>query len=98
MCFYPRLVTTVAASAPGAAGLEYALEGSVFMAGALIQWLRDGLGIIDDVSQTEELAMSVPDSAGVCVVPAFAGLGAPYWDANARGAIYGLTRGPQKRT
>lgn len=96
MCFYPRLVTTVAASAPGAAGLEYALEGSVFMAGALIQWLRDGLGIIDDVSQTEELAMSVPDSAGVCVVPAFTGLGAPYWDANARGAIYGLTRGATK--
>lgn len=90
------LVTTVAASVPGAAGLEYALEGSVFMAGALIQWLRDGLGIIDDVSQTEELAMSVPDSAGVCVVPAFTGLGAPYWDANARGAIYGLTRGATK--
>ena len=90
------LVTTVAASAPGAADLEYALEGSVFMAGALIQWLRDGLGIIDDVSQTEELAMSVPDSAGVCVVPAFTGLGAPYWDANARGAIYGLTRGATK--
>lgn len=66
------------------------------MAGALIQWLRDGLGIIDDVSQTEELAMSVPDSAGVCVVPAFTGLGAPYWDANARGAIYGLTRGATK--
>ena len=90
------LVTTVAASAPGAADLEYALEGTVFMAGALIQWLRDGLGIIDDVSQTEELAMSVPDSAGVCVVPAFTGLGAPYWDANARGAIYGLTRGATK--
>lgn len=90
------LVTTVAASAPDAAGLEYALEGSVFMAGALIQWLRDGLGIVDDVSQTEELAMTVPDSAGVCVVPAFTGLGAPYWDANARGAIYGLTRGATK--
>jgi glycerol kinase len=88
------LITTIAASAPGR--IRYALEGSVFMAGALIQWLRDGLGIIDDVSQTEELAMSVPDSAGVCVVPAFTGLGAPYWDANARGAIYGLTRGATK--
>lgn len=90
------LVTTVAASAPGAQGLEYALEGSVFMAGALFQWLRDGLGIIDDVAQTEELAQSVPDSAGVVVVPAFTGLGAPYWDAQARGALFGLTRGATK--
>lgn len=90
------LVTTVAASAPGTQGLEYALEGSVFMAGALMQWLRDGLGIIDDAAETEELAQSVPDSAGVYVVPAFTGLGAPYWDAEARGAIYGLTRGATK--
>lgn len=90
------LVTTVAASAPGATKLEYALEGSVFMAGALIQWLRDGLGIIDDAADSEALAQSVPDSAGVCVVPAFTGLGAPYWDAQARGAIYGLTRGATK--
>lgn len=90
------LVTTVAASAPGTPGLEYALEGSVFMAGALVQWLRDGLGLIEDVSQTEQLAQSVPDSAGVVVVPAFTGLGAPYWDAQARGAIYGLTRGAGK--
>lgn len=87
------LVTTVAASAPGAPGLEYALEGSVFMAGALIQWLRDGLGIIADPAETDALARSVDDSGGVCVVPAFTGLGAPYWDAQARGAIYGLTRG-----
>ena len=87
------LVTTVAASAPGSCGLEYALEGSVFMAGALIQWLKEGLGIIGDPAESEELALSVPDSAGVCVVPAFTGLGAPYWDADARGAIYGLTRG-----
>ena len=88
------LVTTIAWGLDGK--VNYALEGSIFVAGAAIQWLRDGLGIIDDVSQTEELAMSVPDSAGVCVVPAFTGLGAPYWDANARGAIYGLTRGATK--
>ena len=88
-----NLVTTIAASAPGAEELEYALEGSVFMAGALIQWLRDELGLIDDAAQSEELARSVPDTGGVYVVPAFTGLGAPYWDANARGAIYGLTRG-----
>ncbi len=87
------LVSTVAASAPGHRGLEYALEGSVFMAGALIQWLKDGLGIISDPAETDSLAQSVPDSAGVVVVPAFTGLGAPYWDAQARGAIYGLTRG-----
>ncbi len=90
------LVTTVAASAPGAAKLEYALEGSVFMAGALLQWLKEGLRLIDDVSCTDELARSVEDSAGVVVVPAFTGLGAPYWDAEARGAIYGLTRGATK--
>ena len=87
------LVTTVAASAPGTAKLEYALEGSVFMAGALMQWLKEGLHIIDDVTSTDALARSVDDSAGVVVVPAFTGLGAPYWDAEARGAIYGLTRG-----
>ena len=87
------LVSTVAASAPGHQGLEYALEGSVFMAGALIQWLKDGLGIIASPAETDSLAQSVPDSAGVVVVPAFTGLGAPYWDAQARGAIYGLTRG-----
>lgn len=90
------LACTVAASAPGTGHLEYALEGSVFMAGALMQWLRDGLGILDDVADSEALAASVEDSAGVYVVPAFTGLGAPYWDADARGAIYGLTRGATK--
>ncbi len=90
------LACTVAASAPGTGHLEYALEGSVFMAGALMQWLRDGLGILNNVADSEALAKSVEDSAGVYVVPAFTGLGAPYWDANARGAIYGLTRGATK--
>lgn len=87
------LVTTVAASAPNAGGTEYALEGSVFMAGALIQWLRDELGIIDSVADTDAIARSVPTTDGVFVVPAFTGLGAPWWDADARGAILGLTRG-----
>ncbi|MCH2152439.1 MAG: glycerol kinase GlpK [Phycisphaerales bacterium] len=71
----------------------YALEGSVFMGGATIQWLRDGLGIIKSAAEVNELAASVPDSGGVVLVPAFAGLGAPYWDAWARGSISGLTRG-----
>ena len=87
------LLTTVAASAPGTAGTEYALEGSVFMAGALIQWLRDELGIIDSVADADAIARSVPSTEGVVVVPAFTGLGAPWWDADARGAILGLTRG-----
>lgn len=87
------LVTTIAASAPGTQGIEYALEGSVFVAGALIQWLRDELGIIGSAAESEALAASVQDTAGVYVVPAFTGLGAPYWDAQARGAIFGLTRG-----
>ena len=86
------LVTTVAASAPGA-GPEYAVEGSVFVGGALIQWIRDGLGLIQSAAETEEIAQSVESSDGVYIVPAFTGLGAPYWDADARGAIYGLTRG-----
>ncbi|MDE0186489.1 MAG: glycerol kinase GlpK [Candidatus Poribacteria bacterium] len=71
----------------------FALEGSVFIAGAAIQWLRDGLQVIKSASETETIAASVADSGGVFVVPAFTGLGAPYWDANARGAILGLTRG-----
>ena len=75
------------------AGLNYALEGSVFIAGAAIQWLRDGLGIIKSSSEVESLAASVTDSDGVYLVPAFAGLGAPHWDAYARGTIVGLTRG-----
>jgi glycerol kinase len=75
---------------------SYALEGSVFIAGALVQWLRDGLGIIDSSSEIEALARSVPDSGGVYIVPAFAGLGAPHWDQYARGTIVGLTRGSTK--
>ena len=90
------LLTTIAASASGAEELEYALEGSVFMGGALIQWLEEGLGLIDDPASTSALAQSVPDSHGVYVVPAFTGLGAPYWDADARGAIFGLTRGVER--
>lgn len=72
---------------------EYALEGSVFIAGAAVQWLRDGLGLIANAAETEALARSVPDNHGVYFVPAFVGLGAPYWDQHARGAIVGLTRG-----
>ncbi|RJG05064.1 glycerol kinase [Noviherbaspirillum cavernae] len=72
---------------------DYLLEGSVFMAGAAVQWLRDGLGIIRQSSDVEALAASVPDTGGVVFVPAFAGLGAPYWDAYARGTIVGMSRG-----
>jgi glycerol kinase len=75
------------------AGLEYALEGSVFVGGAVVQWLRDGLEFFSSSSEVERLAASVMDSGDVYVVPAFTGLGAPYWDPNARGAIVGLTRG-----
>jgi len=75
------------------AGPTYAIEGSVFIAGAAIQWLRDGLGIIDSAAESEALAGSVPDSGGVYFVPAFVGLGAPHWDPYARGTIVGLTRG-----
>ncbi|MCL2826375.1 MAG: FGGY-family carbohydrate kinase, partial [Eggerthellaceae bacterium] len=90
------LVTTVAASAPGTGHIEYALEGSVFMAGALVQWLRDGLGLITAAEESEGLASSIDGTAGVYIVPAFTGLGAPYWDAEARGAIFGLTRGAHR--
>jgi glycerol kinase len=72
---------------------DYALEGSVFIAGALVQWLRDGLGVIRSAAEVEALAASVPDAGGVVLVPAFAGLGAPHWDPRARGTILGLTRG-----
>src|SRR5207249_10355262 len=72
---------------------DFALEGSVFIGGAVVQWLRDGLGIIKASNDFEGLASSVPDSAGVYLVPAFAGLGAPHWDQYARGTITGLTRG-----
>ena len=87
-----KLITTVAWRLDGKPA-QYALEGSVFIAGAAVQWLRDGLGIIEKSSDVEALAASVPDSGGVVMVPAFAGLGAPHWDPNARGAIFGLTRG-----
>ncbi len=85
------LLTTIAASSPQMKGVDYALEGSVFMAGALMQWLRDELGLLDDVAESSSIASSVPNTGGVYVVPAFTGLGAPWWDAEARGAIYGLT-------
>ena len=85
------LLTTIAWSRNGQTA--YALEGSVFIAGAAVQWLRDGLGIIASAAETEKLAASVSDNHGVYFVPAFVGLGAPYWDAEARGAIVGLTRG-----
>jgi glycerol kinase len=98
------LLTTVAwqlpASALGGTGSElvthYALEGAIFVTGAAVQWLRDGLGIIEDAAETEPLALSVEDSGGVVLVPAFTGLGAPYWDPYARGAILGLTRGSSR--
>ena len=86
-----KLLTTVACGLEQAS--QYALEGSVFIAGAAIQWLRDGVQMIDSAPEVEGLAASVPDSDGVYMVPAFAGLGAPYWDAYARGAIVGITRG-----
>jgi glycerol kinase len=73
--------------------LTYALEGSVFVTGAAVQWLRDGLGLLDNAAESESLARSVPDSGGVVFVPALTGLGAPYWDPEARGAMFGLTRG-----
>lgn len=85
------LLTTVAWSVDGK--VTYALEGSVFVAGAAIQWLRDGLGIIDSAVQSEPLALSVSDTNGVYFVPAFVGLGAPYWNADARGVLCGLSRG-----
>ena len=85
------LLTTVACDARG--GPAYALEGAVFMAGAAIQWLRDGLGLLATAAESERHARSVDDSLGVHVVPAFVGLGAPYWDPEARGAVLGLTRG-----
>lgn len=86
-----RLLTTVAWQADG--GTEYALEGSVFIGGAVVQWLRDGLGLIRSAADIEALAASVPDCGGVYLVPAFAGLGAPHWDPYARGTLTGLTRG-----
>jgi glycerol kinase len=86
-----NLLTTVAWSSNGRT--DYALEGSVFIGGAVVQWLRDGLGIIKTAGEIEPLAQTVPDTGGVYLVPAFAGLGAPHWDSRARGTIIGLTRG-----
>ena len=88
------LLSTVAWQLQGKC--TYALEGSVFVAGALIQWLRDNLGLIEKASDIEALAQQVPDNGGVYIVPAFTGLGAPHWDADARGLICGLTRGSSK--
>jgi glycerol kinase len=85
------LLTTVAWQVEGA--VTYALEGSVFIGGAVVQWLRDGLGVIATAAESEALAMSVGDTGGVYLVPAFTGLGAPHWDPYARGALVGLTRG-----
>lgn len=85
-----KLLTTVCYQLNGQA--TYALEGSIFVAGAAVQWLRDGLGLIKSAVETQALASSLPDNGGVYLVPAFVGLGAPYWDPDARGAIYGLSR------
>ena len=87
------LVSTIAASA---GGVQYALEGSVFVGGAVIQWIRDELGLISDAADSEYFAGKVADTGGVYLVPAFTGLGAPYWDMYARGAIVGLTRGTRR--
>lgn len=85
------MLTTICCDASGAPA--YALEGSVFIAGAAVQWLRDELKIIGSPAETETLARQLDSNEGVYLVPAFAGLGAPYWDANSRGALLGLTRG-----
>ena len=86
-----RLLTTIAFRIDGRT--DYALEGSIFVAGAAVQWLRDGLGIIRTAAETEALASGLPDNGGVYMVPAFTGLGAPHWDPGARGTLVGLTRG-----
>ncbi|MBT5831671.1 MAG: glycerol kinase GlpK [Candidatus Latescibacteria bacterium] len=88
------LLTTLACDATGQ--VSYALEGSVFSAGSAVQWLRDGLGIIQTAAETESLAESITDTGGVYLVPAFTGLGAPHWNANARGTIVGITRGTER--
>ena len=85
------LLTTIAASTDSK--VEYALEGSVFVAGAAIQWLRDELMLIRNAAESEKYALEVTDTHGVYLVPAFAGLGAPYWDQYARGVLVGITRG-----
>ena len=90
-----RLVTTIALRLSGKA--SYALEGSIFVAGAAVQWIRDGLGLVANAGETEAMAASLPGNSGVYLVPAFTGLGAPYWDPGARGAIFGLTRDVGRR-
>jgi glycerol kinase len=90
----PGLLTTVALQRDGRR--SYAVEGSVFVGGAVVQWLRDGLGVIEQAAQAGTLAESVESSGGVCFVPALTGLGAPHWDPQARGAIFGITRGTTK--
>lgn len=88
------LLTTIAYGLDGE--VKYALEGSIFVAGSAIQWLRDGLRMFQDSKETEDYASRVDDTSGVYVVPAFTGLGAPYWDSSARGAVFGLSRGTEK--
>jgi glycerol kinase len=88
------LLTTLACGAEGQP--VYALEGAIFIAGAAVQWIRDGLGWIETAAESEKWARKVPDTLGVYMVPAFVGLGAPYWDPGARGAIVGLTRGVER--
>lgn len=88
------LITTIGTALNN--NISYALEGSVFVGGAVVQWVRDGLGLINDSCDSEYFAQKVPDSGGVYIVPAFTGLGAPYWDMEARGAIVGITRGVTK--
>ena len=85
------LIATIAAGADGP--VRYALEGSVFVAGAAIQWLRDELGMLESAARTDEICRQLEDAGGVYIVPAFVGLGAPYWEPYARGTIVGLTRG-----
>jgi glycerol kinase len=91
-----NLLTTIAWQEPNG-DITYALEGSVFVAGAAVQWLRDGLSLMESASEVEELALQVPDSAGVIFVPALTGLGAPHWDPEAKGTILGITRGTTKQ-
>ena len=86
------LLTTVAWSSED--GTDYAIEGSIYIAGAVVQWMRDELGIIEESAETESMALRVEDTGGCYFVPSFVGLGAPYWDQNARGMIMGLTRSP----
>ena len=90
-----NLLTTIAWQEPNGE-ITYALEGSVFVAGAAVQWLRDGLGVIESANEIEELALQVPDSGGVVFVPALTGLGAPHWNPDAKGTILGITRGTTK--